>query len=225
MSRNLFLFVLMIIVAGSADYARADVTVMAGVTKYGQPADGLYWNENQPNDLFLTPAAVGIRWDSKRLPFNISVGVQYTHFGMAKTNALAVSKDAPEQGGYIPNSGGQCVGTCAPLHRWKMESEAQSVALIAVKHFGNFGLEAGLNLYETKTRGHVNYGTGVYTYPSGRNLATSPMFGVSYRKGPWSVRLQTWLMDGPAKYPDGKEEAPAVFNDTRTWTLLVGYTF
>jgi len=227
MNRTFWLFILSLCVAGSADYAHADITLLAGVTKYARPSDGTYWNINQPNTMELTPPAAGIRWDSKRLPFDTSIAVQYTNFGKTSVDALAVNVDAPFAGGYIPNSGGKCVGTCAPLSRWKIGSSAQSVALILVKHLGNFGLEWGSNWYETRTAGYVEDLTGVrtYNYIPGYNFTMSQMFGVSYRRGPWSVRVQTWFMDGPSHMVNGREKAPATFNDTQTWTLLVGYTF
>jgi hypothetical protein len=228
MNRIFWLLVLAVCVALSANYARGgEVSLMAGATRFGAPSDGTYHNVNQPSDFSgLTQPSVGVRWDSTRLPFNTSVGVQYTYFGTARTAAMAVSNDAPELGGYIPNSGGYCVGTCAPIYRWVMESEAQSVAFIAAKHFGNFSIEWGVNFYETKTRGYVDYGTGIYNYPNGKHTSSSEVFGLGYKYGPLSVRLQMWLMNGPSrKGSDGREEAPAIFNDEKTYSLLVGYTF
>lgn len=227
MSRIFWLLFLAACVALSANYARGEVTVLAGATRFGAPSDGTYHNVNQPSDFSgLTQPSVGVRWDSARLPFNTSVGVQYTYFGKAKTDALAVHLDAPMAGGYIPNSGGQCVGPCAPLARWIMESEAQAVTLVAVKHLWKFSLEWGLDIYETKTRGKVEFydGNTDFHYKPQRHLATAQMYGIGYADGPWSARLQLRFMNGPFK-ADDLREAPAIFNDEKTWTLLLGYSF
>lgn len=227
MNRIFWLLVLAVCVALSANYARGgEVSLMAGATRFGAPSDGTYWNANQSREFNLVSPAIGIRWDSKRLPFNTSVAVQYTRFGKASTDALAVHLDAPMLGGYIPNTGGQCVGPCAPLARWIMESEAQSIALIGIKHFGEFSLEWGYNFYETRTRGHVEFydGNTNFYYKHQQYLGASQMYGLGWQRGQWSARLQLWLMNGPFN-ADDLREAPAIFNDEKTWTLLVGYSF
>jgi len=101
MNRIFWLLVLAVCVALSANYARGgEVSLMAGATRFGAPSDGTYWNANQSREFNLVSPAIGIRWDSKRLPFNTSVAVQYTRFGKASTDALAVHLDAPMLGGY-----------------------------------------------------------------------------------------------------------------------------
>lgn len=205
-----------------------EFSLLAGATRFGEPSDGTYWNKNQQHDFSgLNQIAYGARWESDRLPFNTAISVQYTNFGESKTNALAVTVDAPYPGGYIPESGGQCVGTCAPLARWVMRGEAQSVSLGINKYFGNFGIEWAAAFSETRTTGYVDNldGSRRYTYASGHGLEMNEMFGVSYHKGPWSVRLQSWKLMGRSGMVNGVEQAPYISNDERTTTLLVGYAF
>lgn len=219
---------LMIVASGIAMHdAKAGVTVLAGVAKFNKPADGVYWNVNQPESNQMTPPAAAIRWDGARHGA-WSAGVQYTWFGRVSMDAYAVTLDAPANGGYIPNSGGQCVGTCAPLAQWHMSSETQSVAFTMSRHFGGFSLEAGANVYEVRTKGYVNNyqnsPSGSFQYKEARYLDVGPMIGAAYQSGPWSVRGQVWRMEGKAQPGDGYSP-PAVFNENYQATLMVGYTF
>lgn len=202
-----------------------EVTILAGMTQYDKPSDGTYYNVNQPHDFDLKPAAYGVRWDSEQGWGGLSVAAQYTNFGAARTDAMAVSLDAPLAGGYI--HGGSCVGPCAPLGRYVMKSEAQGIALTVSKYIGDFSIEWGANFYETKTSGFVEYAPGVsgtWRYNTQHYSGVSQMYGLAYRKGPWSLRAQLWLMDGPYR-PENMSEAPAIFNASQTATLLAGYTF
>lgn len=201
-------------------------SIIGGMTKFGGPPDGVYWNVGKDNARKLERPAIGLRWDSERLRWNTSFAVQYTYFGTATVNALAVTVDAPDPGGYLANTGGQCVGTCAPLARWVMKSRAQSIAFIGAKHFGDWSLEGGLNVYETKTSGRVIYQSGrVWNYKDQRYLGIDSMFGVGYRVSKnVMVRYQVWYLDGPCN-TSVPEEAPAIFDSKTTQTITVGYTF
>lgn len=206
--------------------ASEGLSIIGGVTRFGGPPDGTYWNVNQPRDFKRTSKTVGLRWDSERLRWNTSVAVQYTHFGSATIDALAVMADAPIPGGYIPDSGGQCQGgNCNGLGRWVMRSTAQSIALIGVKHFWGFGAELGLNAFETRTSGRMeSSAAATFLYNNQRHLGFDLMAGLSYRAGPWAFRYQAWFMDGPANTSVPKE-ALAIFNSKTTHTLTVGYEF
>jgi len=200
------------------------ITPMVGVSQFYKPEDGIYWNANQPNTSDMTPLAAGIRWDSEP-HHGWSAGVQYTYFGRAKIDAYAVTTDAPYPGGYIPNSGGQCVGACAGLAQWHMSSEAQSIAFLATRHWRGFSLEAGLNVYETRTRGYVDSYQVVashFTYSETTWLDYGPVVGMAYQSGPWSLRLQLWRMEGKGDSGDGYK-APTMFSPDHQWTLLAGY--
>lgn len=194
-----------------------EFTLMAGAAFFQPPQDGTYWNVNQSHDNFMTPAAYGVRYDSG------TIAVQYTNFGKVQTNAMAVTTDWPYPGGYDPNTQ-DCHGTCKPLARWKMQSETQSVAIMVVKRMGNWSLEAGVNVYEVKTMGHVEYSDGsTFKYKTARYLDVGPMAGVGYKKGAWSVRAQLWFMEGKGDPNDGYVP-PGDFNASYQWSLLVGYT-
>jgi len=201
------------------------ITPLVGVSQFYKPSDGLYWNASAPDNNMMTPAAAGLRWDSDQRGA-WSFGVQYTYFGEAKMNAWAVTTDAPYQGGYIPDSGGKCVGTCAPLAQWHMTSETQSIAFMASRHWGGFSLEAGLNVYQILTKGYVDgYASGgTFHYKDTTYVDVGPMFGAAYRDGPWSIRLQLWRMEGRGDPGDGYK-APAMYSENRQWTLLGGYSF
>lgn len=203
--------------------ACASITPMVGVSQFYKPADGIYWNANQPDSNQMTPAAAGIRWDSATQG-NWSYGVQYTYFGRASMDAYAVTTDAPYAGGYIPNTGGACMGACAQTAQWHMSTETQSVAFIATRHFGDWSLEAGLNVYETRTKGYVdNYQVVAshFTYSETTWLDVGPIAGIAYQSGPWSLRLQVWRMEG--KTSGDPRQAPAMYSPDRQFTLLVGY--
>lgn len=223
MNRNFWLFVIAICTVINAE--AQGFSVLGGVTKFGGPDDGTYWNVNQQRDFKQSSKAVGLRWDSERSG-KYSFAVQYTHFGSTTIDAFAVLSDAPTLGGYIPDSGGQCQGgTCLGLGRWVMRSTAQSVAVIGVRHFGSFGAELGLNLYETKTTGMMEPPSlDYFHYHSQRYLSTDLVVGLSYKRGPWSVRWQAWFLDGPVN-TSNEREAPAIMNGKITQTLLVGYQF
>lgn len=220
---------LILIIAASVvmQDAKAGVTLLVGVSQFHKPADGIYWNVNQEESNQMTPPAAAIRWDSKRHGA-WSAGVQYTWFGRVSMDAYAVTVDAPGNGGYIPDSGGQCVGSCASLAQWHMSSETQSVAFTVSRHFGGFSLEAGANVYEIRTKGYVNNyqgnPTGFFQYKEARYLDVGPMIGAAYQSGPWSVRLQLWRMEGKGAPNDGYVP-PAVFNENYQATLMAGYTF
>jgi hypothetical protein len=190
-----------------------EYTVMGGVSVFKMPGNGTYWNNNQPYDKDMTPAAFALRYDSGKEGY--SWALQYTHFGEVKLDALAVSTDEPYQGGFVPGNS-TCVGKCAPLYRWKMRSDAQSIALIGIKNVGAWSFEAGLNLYEVKTSGNVP--DIPYDYPEARYLDVLPMFGIGYRSGPWSIKVQQWFMPAPGV-------TPQAFNESGTTTILVGYTW
>jgi hypothetical protein len=192
-----------------------EFTVMGGVSMFRPPDSGTYWNNNQAYDNFMTPAAVGLRYDTTTSG-SISYGVQYTHFGEVKMDALAVSAEPPTIGGYDPSTGSCVGGTCAPLRRWRMHSDTQSIALIATKHYGNWSVEGGINVYEVKTGGNVPDLN--YQYPDARFLYATPMFGGAYRSGPWSIRAQVWIMPTTG-------ETPAAFHEKGAATVMVGYTF
>lgn len=219
MNRVFWLLVLSCVVAlGSEKCSGAELTVMAGFAQFEPPSDGVYWNVNQPHDMTLTPAAAAIRYDSG------AFALQYTYFGTVKVDALAVSVDAPDPGGYVRGEG-RCIGTCAPLARWKMQTETQSVALIYVKRFGPWSVEGGANLYETRTKGHVEHLNGaVWNYKEGRYLDVGPMAGLGYQGGPWSVRFQIWRMEGKGTPGDGAIP-PAAFSQNYQATLMAGYSF
>lgn len=227
MKPKLFLWAAVVLLMAIGAKSRAgEITVLAGVSQFYKPADGVYWNANQQNDFQANPLAAGLRWDSERSGA-WSWAVQYTYFGRAKMDAYAVTTDAPAQGGYIPNSGGQCVGACAGLAQWHMSSEAQSIAVLATRHWGPWSLEAGVNFYETRTRGYVDsYQTVAshFTYAETTWLDYGPVVGAAYRSGPWSIRLQIWRMEGKGDSGDGYK-APTMFSPDRQWTLLGGYTF
>lgn len=204
-----------------------EFTALGGVAHFNKPHDGIYWNHNQPHDVRMTTPAFGLRYDTERMWGSYSFGVQYTNFGTVKMDARAVTKDAPEAGGYIQDAG-TCVGTCAPLARWKMQTDVQSVAFIGTKHWGRWSLEFGANVFETKTSGYVheydNNPAGRFNYSSSRYLGVGPVAGVAYRSGAWSVRAQLWRMEGRAITGDSKS-APAAMNENYQATLMVGYTF
>jgi len=227
---------LLLIILSFCSFAHAgEFTIMGGASMFKAPDTGTYWNANQEHDTFMTPAAVGLRWDTDKQG-SISYGIQYTHFGEVKIDALAVLTDAPFPGGYDGTTG-LCTGPCAPLRRWRMNSEVQSVAFIVTKHYDKWSIEVGANLYEAKTDGNVietresedygfahpvfNLGTngkGYYQYPSARFLYIMPMFGVGYRDGPWSVRTQLWFMPTNG-------DTLAAFSEKGTLTILAGYSF
>jgi len=201
-----------------------DFTIMGGVAQFNSPHDGIYWNKNQPHDHQMTPLVFALRYDVKGLIEGYSFGVQYTNFGEVKTDSVAVTKDAPEAGGYDPATG-SCVGACAVTARWKMKSETQSVAFIGTKHFGQWSLEGGLNVFEVKTRGAVEYQDGsTFNYTPTRYLGVGPMAGVGYRSGNWITKLQLWRMEGRAVSGEGKS-APAAYKEDYQVTVMVGYQF
>ncbi|MDE2102699.1 MAG: hypothetical protein KGL39_35975 [Patescibacteria group bacterium] len=206
--------------------ACASITPMVGVSQFYKPADGVYWNASSPDENRMTPPAAGVRWDSNRHG-DWSVGVQYTWFGRASMDAWAVTTDAPYPGGYIANSGGQCVGTCAPLAKWHMSSETQSIAFLATRHWGDFSLEAGMNVYEIRTKGSVDSyqgnPSGQFSYKETTWLDYGPVIGLAYQRGPWSLRLQAWRMEGKGDSADGYK-APSMYSPDRQYTLLAGYT-
>lgn len=215
---NIWSIALSALLASASTAKAGDWSVMGGAAFFQPPQSGIYWNDNQPHDNFVTPAAWAIRFDTAPVWGAWNAAVQYTNFGTVKINSLAVTADAPQQGGYDPNTGG-CVGPCAPLARWKMESEVQSIAFMGVRRFNRWTLEAGLNVYEVKTRGDVLYKNGSsYTYPSARFLDVGPMAGVGYQSGPWSVHAQLWRMEA-------KGDTPGAFNEKYQWTLMAGYSF
>lgn len=206
-----------------------DWSLMAGRTKFGGPSDGLYWNINKENKRDMHDTNAGIRWDSDKSSGGWSWAAQYMHFGVARTNALAVHADAPNPGGYIADSGGQCVGgTCHPvIYRWIMRSTAQSVAIMGIKHYGGLSLEAGVNFFEVKTTGRIkrNEVTGDYWhFHPQRHIDLDLMFGIGYRMGPWTARYQVFWMDGPFNTSD-IYEAPPIFVGHATQTLTLAYTF
>lgn len=217
-------FIILCLLCFATLSAHSQVSILAGVARFNKPSDGVYWNMNQPHDAFMTPAVLGLRYDTARRG-SYSLALQYTHFGTVKMDALAVTTDAPYQGGYIADTG-TCVGTCAELARWKMESETQSIALIGVKHFGAWSFEAGLNVYEIRTKGHVENldGSFRFQYKEGRALDYGPMFGVAYSNGPWAGRFQVWRMEGKGHTDDGYYP-PATFREDYQLTATVGYTF
>jgi len=197
---------------------------MGGVARFNQPHDGIYWNHNQPHDHRMLTPAFGLRYDTGRIWEDYSFGVQYTNFGTVTMNSLAVTTDAPYEGGYIPGAG-TCVGTCAALARWKMKTETQSVAFIGARHWGRWSLEIGANVFETRTSGYVDYTDGTtYRYSHTNFVDVGPMAGAAYRRGPWSVRAQLWRMEGRT-IKGQKDSAPAAFNENFQATLMVGYTF
>jgi hypothetical protein len=224
MNRTFWLLLLAVIVAIYSDKcSSAEVTPMLGVASFQKPSDGLYWNYNQPNSFQLNPIAAAVRVDSAPIIWNTSIGLQYTWFGTVKADAWAVSQDAPRAGGYIAGAGA-CMGSCASLGRWLMSTETQGIALLATKHIGNWSFEAGANLYETRTKGHVLLPGQDWQYKEGRYLGLGPVVGAAYRIGPVSVHLQLWRMEG--KGSDGDPYVPpAVFNESHQWTLLAGYSF
>jgi len=213
-------YIVAIILALCSISSRAgDFTVMGGMSHFTAPDSGTYWNNNQPYDNFMNPAAFGLRYDTDTKD-SWSFGIQYTHFGEVKMDALAVLTDAPYPGGYDPATGGCTGGECKPLRRWRMRSDAQSLAFIGAKHFTRWSLEGGLNIYEVKTAGNVldTDGSSFYKYKEARYLDVLPMFGVGYMNAPWSFRLQQWFMYAPG-------ETPEAFNQKGTTTVLVGYSF
>lgn len=214
----------MLLISISPQSRAGDFTVLAGVAKFNQPHDGIYWNKNQPHDHRMNTPVFGLRYDTGRKWDVYSFGVQYTHFGNVQMDSMAVTKDAPDDGGYIPNTG-TCVGTCAPLARWRMNTWTESISFIGTRHWGAWSVDVGLNLYETKTRGYVNYGdTSTFLYANTNHTDVGPMFGVTYRNGVWSLRWQLWRMEGRA-ITGASHSAPAAFNENYQTTLLVGRTF
>lgn len=196
-----------------------DITLMGGLAHFLKQDDGTYWNRNQPADIQLMSPAAGVRYDSGWM------AVQYTYFGMARVSALAVTLDAPHPGGY-DRIAGACVGTCAELARWKVETETQSLAVIGVKRWGGWSVEGGVNIFEARTKANVvnTDGSLRFQYKENRYLDYGPMFGFAYQSGPWSLRAQFWKMEGRSK-PGEDEIAQGAFGAGWQQTLLAGYTF
>lgn len=225
MSIKFWLFVAAFFLAAGAD--AQGFSMLGGVTKHGAPPDGTYWNANQPHDFKLTTPSVGIRWDSERMAYNTSFAVQYTYHGTAKTDALAVSVDAPHPGGYIQGSGGQCVGTCADLAQWKMRTRTQGVTFTGSKHWGKWSIEAGLNVYNTVTSGTVNYQNGTqYHYATHNYIGIGELFGVMYQDGDFFIQLRALFMDTPQRWAgNSRELAPSISNQDVTYSFMAGYKF
>lgn len=226
MNRNFWLFIFSICTIINAE--AQGLSILGGATKFGTVDDGTYWNIGQPAKFEMTSPSLGIRWDSKRMAYNTSFAVQYTYFGNAKIDALAVNIDAPHPGGYIP--GGGCVGTCAPLARWVMKTRTQSVAFTASKHFGAFSVEAGLNVYATVTSGSVQHISAAmpfwWHYETHNYLGIGEVFGVAYERGNFSLRGQVWFMDTPQRSAGlHRELPPSVSNQKPAFSLMAGYKF
>jgi hypothetical protein len=199
------------------DEVKAEVTIMGGVFFGRPPETGTYWNSN--NDQYvnnMTPPAFALRYDTDKRN-GWSYGVQYTHFGTVRMDAMAVGADAPEPGGYIPETGG-CVGPCRPLFRWRMESETKGISAIMTRHFNDWSFEGGLNIYEAKTKGNWTGHGGRYDYPNTTYLGIMPMLGGTYTDGKLSLHAQVWWMPTPGW-------TPAAFTEDAQMTLLVGYSF
>lgn len=215
-----FIYFLLGVLVGAmlTSHCRAQVSIMGGVAKFEKPHDGIYWNHNQSHDMELTPPVWGARYDWDNW------AIQYTNFGTVRTNALAVSEDAPRPGGYIGGTG-QCVGTCAPLWRWKMESETQSLAFIRKWKFGNWIPEIGLNVFEIKTKGYFADGNVIMnTYKPARWLDVGPMAGIAYKVNDrFSIHYQIWRMEG--KGTDNGNHPPPNFNESHQQTLMASWSF
>lgn len=200
-----------------------EFTILGGLAKFVPQDDGTYWNRNQPSEMKLISPAAAIRYEGRSGEYGLAL--QYTYFGVATVDALAVTKDAPDPGGY-DRIAGACVGPCAELARWKVESEAQSIAIIGAIYFERLMLEAGLNLYEVRTKANVvnTNGSLRFQYKENRFLDWGPMLGIGYFFDPsWSIRAQFWKMEGRSK-PGEDEIAQAAFGAGFQTTLFLGYT-
>jgi hypothetical protein len=204
------------LVASACEVRAGEFTVMGGASFFRPPETGTYWNNNQSYVNNFTPLAYALRYDMAQKD-SYSLGVQYTNFGEVTMDDMAVSVDGPATGGYLPATGG-CVGPCASLYRFRMKSSAQSVAMLAVKHWGNWSLEGGVNIYEVKTSGIATAGpTLIYRFPDTTFVYAMPVLGAAYRQGPWSVRVQIWWMPSP-------NDTPGAFTEDAQPTLLIGYS-
>lgn len=198
-----------------------EVSIVGGVARADKPDDGIYYNSNQPHDVRLTPPFIGLRYDADWW------AVQYTAFGTFETNAVAVTADAPAQGGYIANTGTCVGGTCAPTARWKMYSDVQCLAgLLKYRWTQDVTLEGGVNLCEIKTWGHVEYSPPDpqpwYNYPHGRTLDLGPVIGLQYRvDNEWAVLAQYMRIEG--RGDNGGNGTPANFREHGTWLLGLKY--
>jgi len=218
--------IITIIAMLAATAANAQWSVMGGMSKFEKPHDGIYWNHNQHYEMDMTPPAGAIRYDWTRW------AIQYTWFGEVKTDGWAVSEDAPRPGGYIEGTGG-CVGTCAELWRWKMQSETQSIAVLYKWPFENgFTFEAGVNLFEIRVKGHFEYPyrspseNGINTYNEGRYLDVGPVVGLSYRSGDWSMHWQVWRMEGHVNNGrNGAADTPPNWHEKYQQTFLLARRF
>lgn len=224
MNRNFWLFILAICVVASAK--AGDFTAMVGSTFYGHTDDGTWYTQNRTRNIELIKTAYAMRYDTDQTVGGWSIGVQYTNFGMARSDALAPGADAPYPGGYIPRTG-RCIGECLPNHRWITESDAQGIALIGEKHFGNVSAEAGVHFSRIATKAIRYIGcttkdpncvppTRLDEFNS-EQIDLNIMVGVAYKHGPWSVRGQAWIMEG-------RGEIPTVYTGI-SYTLMAGYTF
>ena len=227
MKRNIFLFALILLVAAYGD-AKAETSILAGVTRFATPGDGLYWNKNQENKMDLNSFSYGIRWESEPKFLGLSVAAQYINFGTAKTNAMAVTRDAPLEGGYIEGAE-RCVGPCAPLKRWVMRTEAQAIGISLNKYWGGFGLEWGAGYFNTKTNGQVinDDGSVHYNYAEGLVDGLTEFYGIAYRSGRFAVRLQKWTMPGRpiSRDSEGTEKAPSIMGNADNWALFLQMGF
>jgi len=195
-----------------------DFSLLAGIAKVGSPDDGTYWNRNQQHTIKLTNPVVGVRYDTTPSPGGWGVAVQAVHYGAQSIDAMAVTMDAPHAGGYDPKTGG-CVGACAPLARWVMQSETSALSVLATKHWGKWSAGIGLNVFEVKTSGYVEFESGsVWRYPSVRYLDVGPIVEVGY-----SIDKRLTLR-GQAMAMEGRGATPSV-STGNTYSLLVSRSF
>lgn len=220
-----FFVALMVTVFITASEA-GEVTILAGVTKF-QPHDaGTWWADGPefPHELKMTGQSFGIRYDTAKND-DVSYSVGFLNLGAVSSSAVASGIDGPTNHGYSPELK-TCINGCGYLSHWYGNGNVRGVFATRANHFGNFAIEYGLYIYKPTWQVHIPDWRGIcqecptvdLTVTHNAKLQPTPMVGVRYRKGPWSLNLSTMQAQS---YGD---EWTSLYMGL-AYNLSVGYTF
>jgi hypothetical protein len=195
----------------------ADVTVMVGHTWFGPADDGTYWDAIRPHNIELEKASWGIRYDTDKWR-GYSLGVQYTNFGTARLDSMAIGADAPYPGGYSPKTK-TCVGPCAPDGHWTATTAAEAFAFLLTKHYGPWSVEGGVAFANIATNV-----TSPITMHNQQSWDPGVVLGAGYAYRHLSIHLQVYQLEGKNFATDPTMgNVPSIFTGFTT-ALMVGYS-
>lgn len=213
-------FLLLLLVAITAESQAHELTLSGGISQYTKSSDGFWYQEAFPYTIHNTTPAVSVKYLTGSNHDNWQFGVSYNFLGHITSSALATASDA----NYNTDTKG-CNGQCWPLSHWYGSGSVQNISILTHwNHSSGLYLEGGLSITRAKWdvvvpdwRQCETCAPQPISVTEPKVYSYDPTVAVGYRKGLWSLQLNV-------SATHNKGDQYQMIYKAYSPTLLLGYT-